>query len=180
MNRNTNNNRLDLSFQMASKLKTYREKRDFKKTPEPKAGTIKSSAAPVFVVQKHYSSTLHYDFRLEIDGVLKSWAVPKGPSTDPKDKRLAVATEDHPLEYKDFEGIIPEGEYGAGKVIIWDKGTYKNISDVSIQEGLRAGKIEIQLDGKKLKGKYILIRMQRGIQKNKKKPWLLIKSRNYK
>jgi DNA ligase D-like protein (predicted 3'-phosphoesterase) len=124
-----------------------------------------------FVVQKHDATTLHYDFRLEIDGVLKSWAIPKGPSKDPSDKRLAVPTSDHNLEYKDFEGVIPEGQYGAGKVTIWDKGTYENIrDDVSMAKAYKEGKIKIALKGKKLKGNYSLIKMH-----GKDKPWLLIK-----
>ena len=127
-----------------------------------------------FVVQKHDATTLHYDFRLEINGVLKSWAIPKGPSTDPSNKRLAIPTPDHALEYKDFAGVIPEGQYGAGKVTIWDKGTYANIrDDVSMSKSYQEGKIKIHLDGKKLKGNYSLIRM-----KGKDKPWLLIKMRS--
>ncbi len=132
-----------------------------------------------FVVQKHQATTLHYDFRLEINGVLKSWAIPKGPSIDPNDKRLAVPTEDHSLEYKNFEGVIPEGQYGAGKVTIWDEGTYDNIrDDVSMAKAYQEGKIKICLAGKKLKGNYSLIKIQVGSQKAKQKLWLLIKMRD--
>ena len=134
---------------------------------------IMAKKSPCFVVQKHDATTLHYDFRLEIDDVLKSWAIPKGPSTDPSDKRLAIPTSDHALEYKNFEGTIPEGQYGAGKVTIWDKGNYENIrDDASMSKAYKEGKIKIALKGKKLKGNYSLIRMQ-----GKNKPWLLIKLR---
>ena len=129
-----------------------------------------------FVVQEHHASHLHWDFRLEKEGVLKSWAVPKGPSTDPSDKRLAVQTEDHPLQYADFEGIIPDGEYGGGTVMVWDAGTYKNINEkddkkLSMDEAIKNGHVLIWLEGKKIKGGYALIRTGKG----KNKIWLLIK-----
>lgn len=121
---------------------------------------------PIFVVHKHAATHVHYDFRLEIDGVLKSWAVPKGPSMNPNDKRLAVKVPDHPLEYAKFHGTIPEGEYGAGKVDIWDTGTYEKVSG-----SIRSGKLIVDLNGKKLKGQFALVRMEQP------KNWLLIKKR---
>ena len=158
------------------RLKTYRAKRDFRKTSEPASRRKKSRGKPVFVIQKHDASRLHYDFRLEVDGVLKSWAVPKGPSTDPKEKRLAVPTEDHPLEYAEFEGTVPEDEYGAGTVMVWDTGTYWNLREregraVSMKNALRTGKVEVWLEGKKLSGGYALVRTG----KKKDTRWLLIK-----
>ena len=144
-----------------SSLKTYEKKRNFGATPEPRARVKKtSSKEPIFVIQKHAASHLHYDFRLEIDGVLVSWAIPKGPSTDPSEKRLAVMTEDHPMDYARFEGVIPEGNYGAGTVMVWDIGTYKNLKEdtMSMSQTLKEGKIEVELHGKKLHGMYALIR----------------------
>lgn len=129
---------------------------------------------PLFVIQKHKASTLHYDFRLEADGVLKSWAVPKGPSTDPREKRLAIMTEDHSMEYGDFEGVIPEGEYGAGTVIVWDKGTYRNLKEdntPTISQGINDGHIIFYLEGIKLKGGYSLTRFRGGDSNH----WLLVK-----
>jgi len=154
-------------------LKEYKKKRDFKKTPEPE-GILKEFEKNIFVVQKHQASKLHYDFRIEIESVLKSWAVPKGPSLNPKDKRLAIETEDHPLDYANFEGVIPENNYGAGTVMLWDRGTYENETQINnesipIKEAYKKGHITIQLNGKKLKGSYSLIKMG---QDNK---WLLIK-----
>ena len=166
-------------------LKSYREKRDFRKTDEPAGGGDRPSGKPIFVIQKHDASHLHYDFRLEVEGVLKSWAVPKGPSTDPKEKRLAVPTEDHPLEYADFEGVIPEDEYGGGTVLVWDAGTYRNLrkekeSDrTAMQEAIEQGKVEIWLEGKKLQGGYALIRTGKP-DKGGKERWLLIKTKDAK
>jgi DNA ligase D-like protein (predicted 3'-phosphoesterase) len=157
-------------------LRTYQKKRNFATTPEPSGeGVKKTHKRAIFVVQKHDASHLHYDFRLEMRGALKSWAVPKGPSTDPKDKRLAVETEDHPLEYAKFEGIIPEGNYGAGTVEIWDHGIFENSKYedgklVPLSRCYKDGHIEIFLHGKKMYGNYALIRM-----KDSKRNWLLVK-----
>src|SRR5499426_3441745 len=141
-------------------LREYRRKRNFKATPEPagktpRAGRSRSDLS--FVVQKHAASHLHYDFRLELDGTLKSWAVPKGPSLDPADKRLAVQVEDHPLDYGGFEGTIPKGEYGGGTVLLWDRGRWEPKGDVD--EGLRSGKLEFRLEGEKLAGAWALVRL---------------------
>ncbi|MCB0358224.1 MAG: hypothetical protein KDD44_01260 [Bdellovibrionales bacterium] len=170
---------------MTRRLSTYNSKRDFSKTREP-SGNGKSRRrkknAPRFVIQKHAASHLHYDFRLEIDGVLASWAVPKGPSTDPRDKRLAIRTEDHPLAYADFEGTIPKGEYGGGTVIVWDTGTYDNLKAKdkakggSMEELLEKGQLEVFLHGKKLQGAYVLTRT-RG-RSGSKEQWLLIKMKD--
>ena len=133
-----------------------------------------AASAPIFVIQKHAATTLHYDFRLEVDGVLKSWAVPKGPSPDPKEKRLATQTEDHPLDYIDFEGVIPKGEYGAGSVIVWDTGTYRNLTGdgaVPIEEGLEQGHIRVHLEGQKLRGTWALTRFRDNL-------WLLVKTKD--
>jgi len=163
-------------------LTKYKEKRSFNQTPEPEGGRAKRGELR-FVIQKHDASHLHYDFRLEMDGVLKSWAVPKGPSTDPEVKRLAMMVEDHPYDYRNFEGIIPEGNYGAGTVIVWDEGTYLSDEDVpadkkyqekSLLKQLHAGTIKFTLKGKKLKGSYALVKMH-GKGEN---TWLLIKHKD--
>src|SRR5512143_2674092 len=148
---------------MTSDLAEYRRKRDFERTAEPAPETRPGTGPLTFVIQKHRARSLHYDFRLEVDGVLKSWAVPKGPSSDPSIRRLAVPTEDHPLEYAGFEGTIPKPEYGAGTVMVWDYGTYRNLRDrpdrpFSMERSYREGKIEVELQGKKLKGGYVLVR----------------------
>lgn len=162
-------------------LDKYKSKRNFKKTPEPKAVKKSEKSESIYVIQKHKATNLHYDFRLEVNGVLKSWAVPKGPSLNPSDKRLAMMVEDHPLDYKDFEGIIPEGEYGGGEVIIWDNGTYHSISSADkyeseklMGEGLEKGEIKFVLNGKKLRGEFVLVKMK----KWGKNAWLLIKHRD--
>ena len=158
---------------MASdKLKRYRAKRDFRKTREPEGAKRGRKHEPIFVIQKHRASTLHYDFRLEVDGVLKSWAVPKGPSTDPREKRLAVEVEDHPLDYADFEGGIGEGNYGAGAVIVWDTGPYT--SEEPMEEALEHGHVNVDLHGHKLHGGYLL---QRTRKVGDQQQWLLIKRR---
>ena len=159
-----------------SKLATYEAKRDFAKTTEPKGrGKVAPSARPRFVIQKHAATRLHYDFRLEIDGVFKSWAVTKGPSLDPHDKRLAVEVEDHPLEYGDFEGTIPEGQYGGGTVQVWDRGYWENESSGSATAALRRGDLKFRLDGQRLKGSWALVRMRRDAARGQHNNWLLIK-----
>jgi bifunctional non-homologous end joining protein LigD len=160
-------------------LETYVKKRDFKKTAEPKAGRSKDKDHLMFVIQKHDASRLHYDFRLEMDGVLKSWAIPKGPTTDPKVKRLAMMVEDHPFDYRNFEGIIPEGEYGGGTVIVWDEGTYEPIEEIKgkkeqekhLLAQLKSGQLKIKLHGEKLEGEFALVKTH-GMGEN---AWLLIK-----
>ena len=153
-------------------LQEYRAKRDFKKTLEPRGRKIATADERIFVIQKHAARRLHYDFRLEFDGVLKSWAVPKGPSLNPHDKRLAVETEDHPLDYADFEGSIPEGEYGGGDVIVWDKGEW--VPPKNARAAFEKGHIEFELHGQKLSGKWMLVRTRR-MGKSSKSQWLLIK-----
>jgi DNA ligase D-like protein (predicted 3'-phosphoesterase) len=161
-------------------LKKYKEMRDFKETPEPSGGPRKAGGKgkkdPIFVVQKHDATRLHYDFRLEVDGVLKSWAVPKGPSLNPREKRLAVPREDHPLDYAGFEGNIPEGNYGAGPVIVWDTGAYKNLKDISMEEALEQGHIAVWLNGKKLKGGFALTRLDTVEEPR----WVLVKMKDDK
>ena len=156
-------------------LKTYREKRNFDITPEPAAGGVPNEEARTFVIQKHWATRLHYDFRLELDGTMKSWAVPKGPSFDPADKRMAVHVEDHPISYNTFEGTIPPGNYGAGKVIIWDKGVWIPLEDP--HKGYRDGKLKFELRGHKLHGKWTLVRMK-GRGDERQEPWLLIKEKD--
>lgn len=155
-------------------LKTYKAKRDFAITSEPAEGGKANEAARSFVIQKHWASRLHYDFRLELDGTMKSWAVPKGPSLDPRDKRMAVHVEDHPISYNTFEGEIPAKQYGAGKVIIWDKGVWVPLGDP--YQGYRDGNLKFELHGHKLQGKWVLVRMKG--KGEKQEPWLLIKEKD--
>jgi bifunctional non-homologous end joining protein LigD len=164
-------------------LSLYKQKRSFNKTPEPEGGRSASKNELVFVVQKHDASRLHYDFRLEMEGVLKSWAVPKGPSLDPNDKRLAMMVEDHPFDYRTFEGIIPKGNYGAGTVMVWDEGTYEPLHDPSpnkkqnekkLLQELHAGSLKFVMHGKKLKGEFALVK----IKNSEENAWLLIKHRD--
>jgi bifunctional non-homologous end joining protein LigD len=149
-------------------LEKYRKKRNFKRSPEP-YGDIKKNKQLIYIIQKHAASHLHYDLRLELAGVLKSWAVPKGPSLDPLIKRLAIQVEDHPLAYAKFEGVIPAGEYGGGTVMLWDVGTWE-CEDPDVKLAYKKARLSFTLKGKKLKGKWHLVRM-----KNNPKNWLLIK-----
>lgn len=166
---------------MSMALTTYKKKRSFHQTPEPTGG--KSTGNQLrFVIQKHDASRLHYDFRLEMEGVLKSWAVPKGPSLNPEDKRLAMMVEDHPYDYRNFEGIIPEGNYGAGTVIVWDEGTYepldpsgdKKTDEKALLKQLKAGSLKVSLHGSKLNGEFALVRLKNA----ESNAWLLIKHRD--
>jgi bifunctional non-homologous end joining protein LigD len=162
-------------------LKDYNEKRKFTETSEPKGKAKKSKDKLIFVIQRHAATRLHYDFRLEMEGVLKSWAVPKGPSLDPNDKRLAMMVEDHPYDYKDFEGNIPEGNYGAGQVEVWDSGTYEPLEkndaasdEKELLKELKSGSLKFTLHGKKLKGEFALVKMKN----SEENAWLLIKHKD--
>src|SRR6266567_6065772 len=157
-------------------LEAYRKKRRFGRTPEPSPGRggRRSRKAPRFVVQQHDATAMHYDVRLEAGGVLKSWAVPKGPSLKPQDKRLAMRTEDHPLSYARFEGVIPEGEYGAGPVIVWDEGTYRNLGDRPVEGAVADGHVKVWLEGNKLRGGFALTRTGTAPRER----WLLVKMKD--
>src|SRR3954464_15666257 len=163
-------------------LVKYKAKRNFKLSPEPEGQLKKSSPSLSFVVQRHKASHLHYDFRLEMEGVLKSWAVPKGPSLNPQDKRLAMMVEDHPYDYKDFTGVIPKGNYGAGIVEIWDSGTYASLENKGnakedeklLKAGLHSGNLKFILNGQKLKGEFALVKLK----DSESNSWLLIKHRD--
>src|SRR3977135_4300718 len=161
-------------------LAEYRRKRRFKETPEPRGKKARKDEK-IFVIQKHAARRLHYDLGLEVGGVLKSWAVPKGPSLNPGDKRLAIQVEDHPFDYRTFEGTIPEGNYGAGEVIVWDEGTYcarqtadREEGERLLREGLRKGHLSFVLNGHKLNGEFSLLRLKRGGEN----AWLLVKKRD--
>jgi len=168
-------------------LSEYERKRDFNKTGEPSGAKKRKARAkpkrrhPRFSIQKHSATSLHYDLRLEVDGVLASWAVPKGPSLDPRDKRLAMRTEDHPLEYLEWEGVIPKGQYGAGPMIVWDRGVFQNISEtrggrpMELAEAIEVGDVKIFMLGEKIKGAYALVRTGPAGEREK---WLLIKKRD--
>lgn len=180
-------------------LREYERKRDFSKTAEPSGKAAKGRGKkgrarrrhPRFTIQKHAATSLHYDLRLEVDGVLASWAVPKGPSLDPRDKRLAMRTEDHPLQYLEFEGVIPKGEYGAGPMIVWDRGVFENISEtrrgepLTLEEGLEKGDLKLFLLGEKIRGAYALVRTSPrpervapgGAPSHNREQWLLIKKK---
>ncbi|MFF4209177.1 DNA polymerase ligase N-terminal domain-containing protein [Streptomyces sp. NPDC001796] len=166
----------------SDRLREYRGKRDFDRTAEPRGEVAASGEEPHFVVQIHDASTLHFDFRLQVGDVLKSWSIPKGPSADPGDKRLAVPTEDHPLEYENFEGVIPAGEYGGGTVIVWDRGTYQPLSHdrrgrpVPFEESLERGHATFRLDGSKLHGEYALTRFRGAERGDREEAWLLVKA----
>jgi DNA ligase D-like protein (predicted 3'-phosphoesterase) len=163
------------------RLAEYCAKRDFARSPEPAGGHEGAGDEPIFVVHKHEARSEHYDFRLEVDGVLKSWAVPKGPSMDPREKRLAVRVEDHPLEYAEFEGVIPQGQYGAGPVIVWDTGRYRNRTrrdgvEAPLEQALDQGHIVVELFGHKLRGGFALTRIRR--DPRGREQWLLVKTRD--
>jgi bifunctional non-homologous end joining protein LigD len=164
---------------VAKSLAEYKRKRDFKKTAEPEGGGDRRSKRGLrFVVQKHAASHLHFDFRLELDGVMKSWAVPKGPSYDPSARRLAMEVEDHPIEYNTFEGTIPKGQYGGGTVMLWDRGTYEPEAgggEDAVREGYERGDLKFILHGERLRGSWVLVRMRRP---GERRQWLLIKHRD--
>src|SRR5579864_349519 len=156
-------------------LNEYVRKRSFKETPEPKPGADASASGNSFCVQRHDATRLHYDFRLEIDGTLKSWAVPKGPTLDPTPKRLAAMVEDHPVEYGSFEGTIPKGNYGAGSVMLWDYGTFELLGDMPGADQIKRGDLKFRLHGEKLNGDFALVHMR---NRGKGNEWLLIKKRD--
>jgi bifunctional non-homologous end joining protein LigD len=165
---------------VARPLAEYRRKRDFARTAEPRGGKGRAAKSLAFVIQKHAATQLHFDLRLELDGVMLSWAVPKGPNLDPSVKRLAMQVEDHPIEYNEFEGTIPKGEYGGGTVMLWDRGTYESAGadgDVAeLRRGYQKGDFKFVLHGKRLRGSWVLVRTRRGDERRPQ--WLLIKHRD--
>lgn len=164
---------------MSDLLRKYKQMRDFGETHEPAGRTKKLAKGPIFVIQKHQASHLHYDFRLEMEGVLKSWAVPKGPSYDPTVRRLAMMTEDHPYDYAAFEGVIPAGNYGAGNVIIWDQGTWELIEPGNDPvAALKSGKLTFRMHGKKMFGEWALVKIRGKGSSDKGNEWLLLKHRD--
>lgn len=168
-----------MSGAVAKRLSDYHAKRDFKKTAEPRGDkSVRPAQYPRFIIQKHDATRLHYDLRLEIDGVFKSWAITRGPSLDPAEKRLAVEVEDHPLDYGDFEGTIPKGEYGGGTVMVWDRGFWSPLGDKPAAQALRAGELKFNLAGSKLKGSWVLVRMKHDRNGGKRTNWLLIKHKD--
>src|SRR6202167_3424197 len=158
-------------------LQRYKEKRHFDRTPEP-AGGVERQHGHAYLIQKHDARRLHYDFRLELDGVFKSWAVTRGPSLDPHDMSLAVEVEDHPLAYDDFEGTIPKGQYGGGTVQLWDRGYWQPDSPASPAKSLQAGELKFHLDGERLHGGWVLVRLKNDRTRSKRNNWLLIKHRD--
>ena len=169
-------------FKSMSQLDKYYRKRNFIKTSEPRGKEKKDSRNSLFIFQKHDARNLHYDFRIAVNGVLKSWAVPKGPSLDKSAKRLAIRTEDHPLEYADFEGVIPEGEYGGGTILIWDKGPYRNLTKkegnaVDMEQAIDNGHFLVWLEGKKIQGGFAMTRISK---KNDDEQWLMVKMEDEK
>src|SRR6266446_1081301 len=161
---------------MSELLKKYRDMRSFRETPEPAGGKPVHGTQPIFVIQKHHATQLHYDFRLEVEGVLKSWSVPKGPSYDPTVKRLSMMTEDHPYDYADFEGVIPAGNYGAGNVIVWDNGTWELTEPDDGVKGIKQGKLAFKMYGKKMFGEWALVKIKGRSPKGNE--WLLLKHRD--
>ena len=159
-------------------LQQYWRKRDFERTPEPRGKRAQKAEGQRFVIQKHAARRLHYDLRLELGGVFKSWAVTKGPSPDPRDKRLAVEVEDHPLDYGDFEGTIPKGEYGGGTVQLWDRGLWAPEGNASAEQQLRKGELKFVMEGERMHGSWVLVRMKGDRYGGKRNNWLLIKQRD--
>jgi DNA ligase D-like protein (predicted 3'-phosphoesterase) len=169
-------------FKSMSQLDRYYNKRNFHKTSEPRGKDDDAFQEPIFVIQKHDARNLHYDFRIAVEGVLKSWAVPKGPSLNKTVKRLAIRTEDHPVEYADFEGVIPEGEYGGGTILVWDKGRYRNLTtrkgqSIDLSQAIESGHFILWLEGKKIEGGFAMTRISK---KQNEEQWLMVKTADEK